>query len=79
MGQRAAVRFRPQWRRRNSVLGSFDVVKIGARLERAVVGALRSAIAAHGPITAAHIGSAVKRVLGNLANAGVRIVDSVLE
>ncbi len=38
-------------------------------LERAVAGALRSAIAAHGPITAANMTSAVKRVVGNLRNA----------
>jgi hypothetical protein len=34
------------------------------------VGALRSAIEAHGPITAEHIGSAAKRILGNLKNVG---------
>lgn len=39
-------------------------------LERAVVGALRSAIKDHGPITAEHIGSAAKRVVGNLENVG---------
>jgi hypothetical protein len=38
--------------------------------ERAIVGALRSAIEAHGPITAEHIGSAAKRILGNLKNVG---------
>jgi hypothetical protein len=38
-------------------------------LERAIVGALRDQIKAHGPITAEWIGSAAKRVLGNLANA----------
>lgn len=38
-------------------------------LERAVAGALRSAIHDHGAITPAQIGSAVKRVVGNLRNA----------
>jgi len=37
-------------------------------LERSLTGALRSAIHDHGPITAATIGSAVKRVVGNLRN-----------
>lgn len=39
-------------------------------LERAVIGALRSAIKDHGPITPDKITSAAKRVLGNLANVG---------
>jgi len=39
-------------------------------IERAVVGALRSAIKDHGPITPQHIDSASKRVLGNLRNVG---------
>ena len=38
-------------------------------LERAIAGALRAAIKDHGPITAAGIGSAVKRIVGNLSNA----------
>ncbi len=38
-------------------------------LERAIVGALRDQIRAHGPITAEWIGSAAKRVLGQLGNA----------
>jgi hypothetical protein len=38
-------------------------------LERAIVGALRAAIHDHGPITAEHLGSAAKRVPGNIANA----------
>jgi hypothetical protein len=38
-------------------------------LERAVIGALRSAIHHHGPITMEWIGSAAKRVVGNLTNA----------
>lgn len=38
-------------------------------LERAIAGALRAAIKAHGPITAEHIGSATKRIVGNLRNA----------
>jgi hypothetical protein len=37
-------------------------------LERSVIGALRSAIHDHGPITAGTIGSAAKRVVGNLRN-----------
>lgn len=38
-------------------------------LERAIAGALRATITDHGPITAEHIGSAVKRIAGNLQNA----------
>jgi hypothetical protein len=38
-------------------------------IERAVVGALRAAIRDHGPITPEHIGSAAKRIVGNLKNA----------
>lgn len=38
-------------------------------LERAVAGALRSAIHDHGPITPENLGSAVKRIVGNLRNA----------
>lgn len=38
-------------------------------LERAIAGALRAAIKDHGPITADKIGSAVKRIVGNLRNA----------
>lgn len=41
--------------------------------ERAVLGALRSCINDHGPITPEKLTSATKRVLGNLANAGVEI------
>lgn len=44
-------------------------------IERAVVGALRSAINDHGPITADKITSAAKRVIGNLRNAGLAIPD----
>jgi hypothetical protein len=40
-------------------------------LERAIVGALRSAIHDHGPITPALITSAAKRILSNLRNARV--------
>jgi hypothetical protein len=36
--------------------------------ERAIVGALRSAIHDHGPITPETIGSAAKRIVGNLRN-----------
>lgn len=38
-------------------------------LERAIAGALRAAIRDHGPITEALIGSAAKRIKGNLQNA----------
>ncbi len=38
-------------------------------LERAVVGALRSAIKAHGPISLEWVGSAAKRVIGQIKNA----------
>jgi hypothetical protein len=38
-------------------------------LRRAVIGALRSAIKDHGPITPEQVGSAAKRILGNLVNA----------
>lgn len=38
-------------------------------LERAIAGALRATIHDHGPITEAGIGSAVKRIVGNLRNA----------
>lgn len=38
-------------------------------IERAIAGALRAAIRDHGPITPDRIGSATKRVLGNLRNA----------
>ena len=46
-------------------------------LERAIAGALRSAIRDHGPITTAWIGSATKRVLGNLANARLTAADAI--
>ena len=39
-----------------------------------VVGALRSAIDAHGPITAEHIGSAAKRIVGQL-HAATKVID----
>jgi hypothetical protein len=39
-------------------------------LERLIGGALRSAIHDHGPITLQRIGSATKRVLGQLRNVG---------
>jgi hypothetical protein len=38
-------------------------------LEKALAGALRATIRDHGPITAEHIGSAVKRIMGQLPNA----------
>jgi len=38
-------------------------------LERAIAGALRAAIKDHGPITLEKIGSAAKRILGQLGNA----------
>jgi hypothetical protein len=37
-------------------------------LERAIVGALRSTIHDNGPITAKHIGTAAKRIIGQLAH-----------
>lgn len=40
-------------------------------LERAIAGALRATIHDHGPITPDKIGSAVKRVIGSLANTTV--------
>lgn len=42
-------------------------------VERAVLGALRSCIKDHGPITPEMLTSATKRVVGNLANAGMEI------
>ena len=44
-------------------------MKEAGGLERAIAGALRGAIHDHGPIDAKAIGSATKRVLGNLRNA----------
>lgn len=41
------------------------------RLDRAITGALRDTIYAHGPITPHHIGSAVKRIRSAIANAGL--------
>jgi hypothetical protein len=38
-------------------------------LERAIIGALRATIRDHGPITPDKIGSAAKRILGQLGNA----------
>ena len=40
-------------------------------LERAIAGALRDTIKTHGPITPQWIGSAVKRIVGNLRNAKI--------
>ena len=45
-----------------------DDSDLSGSLERAIAGALRAAIHDHGPITPDTIGSAVKRVVGNLAN-----------
>jgi hypothetical protein len=42
-------------------------------VERAVLGALKSAITDHGPITPDKLTSATKRVLGNLRNAGIEL------
>ena len=39
-------------------------------LLRVVTGALRACINDHGPITAEHIGSAAKRIVGSLKNVG---------
>jgi hypothetical protein len=47
-------------------------------LERAIAGALRAAIKAHGPITPEHIGSATKRIVGNLRNARLEGLASAL-
>lgn len=47
-------------------------------LERAIAGALRATIHDHGPITTDKIGSAVKRVVGNLANAGFAGARSIV-
>lgn len=44
-------------------------------MERAVIGALKSAIKDHGPITKDRITSAAKRVLGNLANVSTEPVQ----
>ena len=41
----------------------------GGAIERAITGGLRAAIHDHGPITADRIGSAVKRIVGNLTRA----------
>jgi transcriptional regulator with XRE-family HTH domain len=40
-----------------------------AGLEGAIIGALRSVISDHGPITRKHVGSAAKRILGQLVDA----------
>ena len=45
-----------------------DDPEFSSSLERAIAGALRATIHDHGPITSDKIGSAVKRVIGNLAN-----------
>jgi len=45
-----------------------DDPDFSSSLERTIAGALRAAIHDHGPITADKIGSAVKRIVGNLAN-----------
>jgi hypothetical protein len=37
-------------------------------VERAIAGALRATIHDHGPVTPEAIGSAVKRIMGNLRN-----------
>jgi hypothetical protein len=43
-------------------------VKNVDNLERAVVGALQSAILDHGPITPEHVGSTARRIVGDLVN-----------
>jgi hypothetical protein len=50
--------------------------RVGMSRERAVLGALKATIRDHGPITAALVTSATKRVIGNLQNAGA--VDNLL-
>lgn len=47
-------------------------------LERAIAGALRSQIKDHGPITPEWIGSAVKRIMGQLKNANASGLASAL-
>ena len=58
-------------RRKDEAISQNDAVirEDLAALERAVTGAIRSAIHDHGPINVTQIGSAVKRVVGNLRNA----------
>jgi hypothetical protein len=46
------------------------------RLARAIAGALRGAIRDHGAVTPEWIGSATKRILGNIRNAHLDGVDS---
>ncbi len=50
--------------------------RVDASLERAIAGALRSTIHDHGPITLALVTSAVKRIVGNLANAREDVPDA---
>jgi hypothetical protein len=57
--------------RDGATIGSMSITR--EALERAVTGALRSAIKDHGPITAEKLTSATKRVVGNLVNAGVQV------
>jgi hypothetical protein len=47
-----------------------------AGFERAIAGALRDTIRTHGPITPEWVGSATKRILGNLRNARPRIEET---
>lgn len=51
----------------------------GDAIERAIAGALKSAIHDHGPLTPELIGSAVKRILGNLQDVGLAVVDGDTE
>jgi metal-dependent HD superfamily phosphatase/phosphodiesterase len=44
---------------------------VDVRLHRVVVSGLRAAINDHGPITADMIGSAAKRITGNLLGSGI--------
>jgi hypothetical protein len=47
-------------------------------IDRAIAGALRATIRDHGPITPEHIGSAVKRIRGNLQNARLDVLAAEL-
>lgn len=49
--------------------GAAPAPEDAAALERTIAGALRSAVHDHGPITPDKIGSAAKRIIGNLRNA----------
>jgi hypothetical protein len=52
-----------------------ETAEADAGLERAIAGALRAAIHDHGSITPEHVGSAVKRIVGNLRNLATPITE----